>query len=114
MNSSKYKQTIISLFSTHHLLSINDVCRLLPQADYSTIYRNIESLESEGILTKLVFDTKRTLYELSEQHSPHYHFVCQECSEINEISIQCITLSQPIPGNVHTLVLYGECTGCAK
>lgn len=114
MNVSKYKQSILSLFTEHHLLSINDVCTLLPQADYSTIYRNIESLESEGILTKLTFDTKRTLYELSEKHTEHHHFVCQECTQISDIPTEYIHITPFTHTTIETIVMYGKCQTCSQ
>ena len=53
-----------------------------------TIYRTVELLDRIGLVRKIKFDD-RNRYELLENRSDskhHYHFVCEKCGRIMDIS----------------------------
>ena len=107
MKTHVYKDQIQELFRKEHLISIADIQKHIPQADYSTVCRNVEYLLEMGDIKKVVFDKNKVLYEAAETHA-HDHFLCTECGSIDEVNV-----SATIPGYVVTdAVFRGFCTQC--
>ncbi len=72
-------------------LSAEEVHELLRHKDFdfglATVYRNVELLNSLGILTKVDFGDGRTRYELSTvdpQVHQHHHLICLKCKKVIE------------------------------
>ncbi|MFT7565102.1 MAG: Fur family ferric uptake transcriptional regulator [Candidatus Paceibacteria bacterium] len=85
MRTNIYKDKIIKLLKTKHLLSISDIHKQISDADYSTVYRNVEQLISHGDIKKVVIDKDKIMYEVNNVESQHDHFVCTECGSIDEL-----------------------------
>ncbi|MCD8508419.1 MAG: transcriptional repressor [Candidatus Pacebacteria bacterium] len=110
MKTSKYKQHILDVLGEHHLLSIKDIHAYMPDADFSTIFRNIEQLAKEGIVKKVTVSKDHVLYELA--HHAHDHFVCDDCGDVQEVDARpYIPLPQHI-GSIADVVMRGTCTAC--
>ncbi len=87
MRTSQYKDLILAQFDTAHVLSITDIHKALPQADFSTIFRNIEQLYTAGVLKKIVVDVDTVVYERNIPGHAHDHFVCTDCGEVDAIHL---------------------------
>lgn len=106
MRTSTYQADIIKYLEQHHLVSLADLATAL-EADFSTLYRNMQSLEKEGVVRRVVIDSKRTLYELTTHQ--HDHFVCNECDTVEAITQTKVSL----PGHeVADVVVRGKCEDC--
>lgn len=111
MRTSIYKKEILKVLSKHHVLSIADIHRAIPDADYSTIYRNIEKLLEEKEIKKVLIDQKTSLYEIVDDHA-HDHFVCDDCGDVAEISIPREGLGVKLP--VSDITVRGQCGDCVE
>lgn len=82
----------------------------------TTIYRNIEKLEKEGLIKKVIVSDHKQFWELTQTNldHQHYHLICQKCEKI-----ECRDLNQNFQlqlSNFQTqkteLNLYGFCQNC--
>lgn len=87
MRTSVYKNKIIDILQKNHLMSISDIHKGLPDADFSTIFRNINSLCEIGKVKKITLDKDVVVYELVDGHS-HDHFMCDDCGRIESIHLE--------------------------
>lgn len=109
MRTNVYKEKIVELFGCHHLLSIADIHTALPEADYSTIYRNVEHLLDAKQIKKVVVDTKTVVYELVHGNE-HDHFVCDDCGEVEEIALARKELGIELA--ITGITIRGVCGNC--
>ena len=82
----------------------------------TTIYRNLEKLEKEGLIKKVILSDHKQFWEMAQTNPDHqhYHLICQKCEKI-----ECRDLDQnfqPQLSNFQTqkteLNLYGFCHNC--
>lgn len=102
-------------------LSVKDLAERLDNTgiDTVTLYRNVDSLESIGLLKKIFIDNKQSYYELSsEKH--HHHLVCKKCGKIEDIEDCKVAISNDAIrrsgfDNIshHSLEFFGICKKCA-
>ncbi len=88
------RQEILKVFienSNGSHLSTEEVYELLRKKDFdfglATIYRNVELLNSLGILTRIDFGDGRTRYELNNANPrihQHHHLICLSCKKVIE------------------------------
>lgn len=77
------------------------------QMDKATFYRNITKFEEENILNSFESNDKKRYYEI--QKNPHAHFICSNCSQIECLNEQKITL----PGyKIENIIIKGLCPNC--
>jgi len=50
--------------------------------DRSTVFRNLNFLEKEGIIQKLNFGDSISRYELVKENNHHHHIVCLNCKKV--------------------------------
>jgi len=112
MRTNIYKDKIIKLLSRKHLLSIADIHKTLPEADYSTVYRNIEQLTSDKKIKKVVLDKGVVLYEINNEQNNHDHFVCNDCGSVEELERVDIDLVFLKNHNITDVLVRGVCQGC--
>ena len=112
MKTSPYKDKILKLFESAHTLSIADVHKKIPSADFSTLFRNIELLTKEGKLKKIVVDKDVTVYEVNNKDHHHDHFICVECGDVDEIHVSTNVLGKGSKAKVEDVVIRGVCEDC--
>jgi Fur family ferric uptake transcriptional regulator len=86
----------------------------------ATVYRTLNLLESEDIVTSLSFGTQGKKYEIgSKDH--HDHMICDDCGEIIEfVSDEIEELQHQIAKKSgflitdHIMQLHGVCSNCQK
>jgi Fur family transcriptional regulator, ferric uptake regulator len=113
MKTSLYKEKILKIFQDTHVLSIADVHKKLKGADFSTIYRNIESLLKEGKLKKIIVNEDITVYERADAKH-HDHFICTECGEVEEVHIAANILGKGSKAKAKDVVIRGVCGPCNR
>lgn len=91
-----------------------------PQIDPSTVYRNLEALESLGYVTHTHFEDRVTRWHLADEHR-HGHLVCRSCGAEQEVPM---SLLEPLAKRLrqehgfqadlaHSAVV-GICRACAS
>ncbi|MCM2338922.1 MAG: transcriptional repressor [Burkholderiales bacterium] len=93
----------------------------LKNINVTTIYRNLSSLSSEGILRKVDLKKDFDLFELNEDH--HHHIVCTDCNKIEsfknkEVENLLNTIIKKSNNfkqiKEHSFEIFGLCKACSK
>lgn len=92
----------------------------LPAVNPSTIYRSLERLAHEGVISVSDMGQGATVYE-AVGGERHHHLVCQECDCVQTIGDQAVRelfqrLEQENNFQIATnhLVLFGLCAACRE
>ena len=126
MRSTKLKQlTRHILETTATPVSVPDILEALAvlkiSANKTTIYRELESLMQQGIISELDFGEGKKRYELTKDH--HHHLICEKCNAIEHVDLDelenTLQTTQSKIGKQrnfhithHSLELFGLCKGC--
>lgn len=131
LRSNNYKITeqrraLMQILSDNHhgLLSVeelyNETKKLYSKTNMSTIYRNIEILESLNLLYKIMNDTGVTQYKLICCDEHHHHIICTHCGKTEVIdfcpleTLETLAQEKNFHLTGHKLELYGQCNDCSK
>ncbi len=107
MRISIYKEKILALLRKKHLLTIAEIHKALPDADYSTVFRNVEQLLKDKEIKKVMIDNKSIAYESA--HESHDHFICNDCGSVESIHIP----HKAIQGHkIEDITVRGSCNKC--
>jgi Fur family ferric uptake transcriptional regulator len=102
------RKELLELFvASNKPLSFEDMKAHL-KMDKATFYRNVSKFESEAILSSFESNDKKRYYEISQ--TPHAHFVCNKCKEI-----ECIKekFSYELDGYlIEDVIFKGVCPKC--
>lgn len=113
MRTNIYKKKILKILENNHLLSIADIHQKISNANYSTVYRNIEQLVAEEQIRKVVFDKGVVMYEIYHDEHTHDHFLCTDCGDIKEVNIPVTGLSLLLENyKIKDLLIRGLCKKC--
>ncbi len=86
----------------------------VPNLSLATIYRNIKSLISDGLVDVVSLPGETDRYEIHKHH--HHHFHCQVCQQVTDIDACPGDLTRLMPPGylleAHELTLYGKCPSC--
>jgi len=92
----------------------------LPSLNLSTVYRSLDYLSGEDLISVSDLGTGTPVYE-SIQDSPHHHLVCRGCGYVIEISHDQVDvfftrISRDNKFEVCTnhLILFGTCKACQE
>lgn len=94
--------------------TIKNICDSLPHIDKSTVYRTLETLEKNEIISKNTSLDSTVFYELKKEHS-HYLY-CVECNNRIETK-HCFFHEEHLDGFIvldHTFEVHGICKECQK
>lgn len=108
----------------HRPLSVPDLQDLLADQgvtpNKTTLYRLLERMKKEGIISEVLLDSKVAFYELQDHH--HHHFTCSECRQIRciddpELESQIHQLEQKLAQKGftvenHHFSVSGQCGQC--
>jgi Fur family transcriptional regulator, ferric uptake regulator len=87
-----------------------------PNINKTTIYRNLEKLEKEGFIKKVILSDHKQYWEVAQTNPTHqhYHLICQKCEKI-----ECQELDSELAFKLINfkilkteLNLYGFCQSC--
>lgn len=89
----------------------------IPRISLGTVYRNLTLLAEDGEISRL--SVGGGIDRFDADTSPHYHFVCQKCGQVQDLqmdSIENITdiASKNFQGHIagHVTYFYGVCCSC--
>lgn len=108
MRKSVYKDKITTLLGKKHLLSVAEIQKEIG-ADFSTIFRNLESLVTAGLVKKVLIGKDVVLYEMAGKDD-HDHFVCGDCGKVEAIRLNHRNLR--VSGLVNDVLIRGRCGEC--
>jgi Fur family ferric uptake transcriptional regulator len=83
----------------------------------ATVYRNLKSLEEEGLVNSVELPGEPPRWELAgEPH--HHHFLCNTCDKLYEINACPEDLKHLLPKGFtleeHDILLRGQCNACSR
>ncbi len=85
---------------------------MFPSISLATIYKNINALKEEGIISEICLHQKPK-FEIDK--SPHAHFICKKCGNVEDIPFNDIIkndFNQKYPDSQKELYIYGVCKKC--
>lgn len=89
-----------------------------PTTNFSTIYRNLEILESAQLIHKISMNGEASKYELIYHDEHHHHFICKNCGKSEVIdfcplrNVNNELMSKEFVLTDHCFELYGYCEKC--
>jgi len=87
---------------------------IFPSISLATIYKNINALKDEGIISEICLHQKPK-YELIKED--HAHFICKKCGKVEDIPFEDIidkSVSKKYPDAQKEVYLYGICKECKE
>lgn len=126
LKNNGYKETskrnqILELFvSDERYLTARDLLDVMqkdyPSMSYDTVYRNLATFVSLGILEETELSGERHFRMHCESDSHHHHFICMDCGKIKEIPLCPMDmLGAALPAyeiDNHKFEIYGKCPEC--
>ncbi len=102
-------------------ISLEEIVKLMQtkKADYTTVYRNINSLKQLNLVRQVSLNSSQSYYELS-QKPHHHHLVCEGCGVVKDIfnckdlNLSPLNIKQSgfAKINYHSLEFFGLCNKC--
>jgi Fur family ferric uptake transcriptional regulator len=127
LRMTKVRRVLASVFSRSHTpLSASRILWELQQSglnvNKTTVYREIDRLESLGMLTRTKLQDRKEYYELASLDH-HHHLVCLSCERIEDIDVDEGSLMRGVEEwskkkefsiLKHSLEFFGLCRECQK
>ncbi len=116
---TKTRKNITDIFSSSETpVSANYILELLDNSiNKTTVYRELDFLESQGIITSLPLSLEEKYYELNQDH--HHHLICEKCRNIQRYDnclvdnvVEDIQKSRGFLVHKHSMEFYGLCNNC--
>ena len=87
----------------------------IPNISLGTVYRNLRFLVDQGEAISLKLGDGREHFDGCTR--PHYHFICNECGEVEDLMIELPDISSMVSdfsGQIegHNTYFYGRCKNC--
>lgn len=110
------------MLAAHTYLSPEEVQRQVQLRDerkvgLPTIYRNLEELSAQGVISKILHPNRQLYYYFCPNLDHHHHFVCLSCRIVQDISYcGCAEMAGKIDGQVdlHIMQALGTCRSCCS
>ena len=94
------------------------VCQRYPGVNISTVYRTLELLKEEKLVTETDMGDGRVRFH-SMGHEHHHHLVCSKCGAVLDLDESMLA---PLTGaladqygfkaDIHHLAIFGRCKNC--
>jgi len=123
IKNTKQRQIILNILTTATVpQTAEDIyikaVSMVPNIAKTTVYRNIDSLFSNGIISRYRFDKDKYSYELNTNVHSHY-LLCKKCGELTSLkTCPLIDLENSILKDTgfnitnHSIELFGFCKKC--
>jgi Fur family transcriptional regulator, ferric uptake regulator len=128
--NTRQKQLILNVIranSGRHM-SAEDIYELVKQSDkdigIATVYRNIKTLEEDGVLLKAQFNERDgAKYEMCLQvgDHTHHHLICMQCGAVYDVEDDLLDKIEKLVSSKrgfkildHRLNFYGICRECQE
>ncbi len=86
--------------------------------DLVTVYRNLETFESIGIVIRIATESGKSLYELNAEEHHYHHIICRKCHRAEKLEHCEVEKLEQLAAKLgftevkHVLELYGVCEAC--
>lgn len=123
---TRQREQILCLFidASHHLLTAAQIQQLLnnldQQMDLSTIYRNLETLTTAGVIRHIALNDNIARYELVTEHH-HHHLICLDCNRTEIVDLcpfqeinEYVKKHTDFLPTEHRFEIYGYCHECRQ
>jgi len=91
-----------------------NIKEIFPSISLATIYKNINALKDEGIVSEICLHQKPK-YEINKDS--HAHFICKKCGKVEDIDFDEVidkNFSKKYPNTQKEVYIYGICKECKK
>lgn len=104
-------------------VTAEEISAELKDLDLVTIYRNLQSLVTVGIVSEVRFKDASVRYEYVHGQKHHHHLVCSTCGTVDELpecdvrdlETQALKKSGRFASvEEHALEFFGTCRSCAR
>ncbi|MBV7412127.1 transcriptional repressor [Dermabacteraceae bacterium TAE3-ERU27] len=86
----------------------------------ATVYRNLQSLATSGVVDVLVTDDGEAIYRQCDDEGHHHHLVCRECGKTVEFTADemedaahAVADQHGFSAISHTMEIFGLCPECS-
>ena len=89
-----------------------NIKEMFPSISLATIYKNINALKDENIISEICLHQKPK-FEIKKD--PHAHFICKKCGKVEDIPMEDILkkeVMQKYPEAEKEFYIYGVCKEC--
>jgi len=93
----------------------HEVKKKYPMISFSTVYNTLKTLEKIGEVNQLTVIENKVNFD--PRTDSHYHFLCEECGQIRDVSAEPSLDLKRIKGHCiksHKVYYYGICSECLK
>lgn len=112
------KEVAEVLLSSDKPVSLDEVHKKCPNADFSSVFRNIKLFESLGLVEEINFGDKKPCYEFLLDKKHHHHIRCEICGRIDRIDNICLVNKIEKETNYkvthHVIEFTGICPQCRE
>jgi Fe2+ or Zn2+ uptake regulation protein len=117
LKSTPQRLAILNTIQKYGHICIEDIYSelkdIFPSISLATIYKNINTLKDEGILSEIHPQNLKSKYEIKKE--PHGHFVCKKCGKIVDFELK--NICKPSLDEIEDIFesevyLYGICKNC--
>ena len=96
------------------------VTRMAPSLSRATVYRTLDFLATQHLITCTDLGLGSKVYEMAEDH-PHHHLVCEACGRVQQIDhdvaqrfFHQVRAEYAFRVTTNHMALFGICATCAK
>jgi len=85
---------------------------MFPSISLATIYKNINALKEEGVISEICLHQKPKFEIAKESHA---HFICKKCGKVEDVPLNEIIrndIEKLYPNSQKELYIYGICKEC--
>ena len=120
---TKVRQELVDILSSvKQPISVTELINWLDKrglkANKSTVYRELDFLKLQKVLTEIQFNEDKKRYEIASSH--HHHLICLRCDRIEDVGVEGdldhyeadITKSKNFQVLNHSLEFFGMCQQC--
>jgi Fe2+ or Zn2+ uptake regulation protein len=119
MRISKTREKIIRLLSKNQKPTDAVYLTQKIKVNKTTIYRDLENLLKENLITEIDFGDGKKRYEINSQKH-HHHIVCKNCGKIEDLKSEkleseinnLINKTKNFMVLNHSLEFFGKCENC--
>ncbi|GAB6046113.1 peroxide-responsive transcriptional repressor PerR [Caminibacter profundus] len=89
-----------------------NIKEMFPSISLATIYKNINALKEEGVISEICLHQKPKFEIAKESHA---HFICKKCGKVEDVPLNEIIrndIEKLYPNSQKELYIYGICKAC--
>lgn len=122
MRQTKQRQAVVAVLESAHghpdaAWVYQEVRKLQPNISLGTVYRTLDALVKDGLLSTIEQGSGPTCYDYHHGHR-HHHAVCECCGAIFDVEIDLLSLlpagALPEGFALSDICLSGRCADCQK